>query len=78
MQRAEVATVVPGVASARSRTTARDRVLEARVPLVATAVAVGLLPLLVPGGPGNIAPVDLLIAVAVVAVMLWSSSGVEL
>jgi hypothetical protein len=80
MQRAQVATVVPGGASARSRnrTTARDRVLEARTPLVATAVAVGLLPLLVPGGPGNTAPVDLFIAVAVVAVLLWASTGVEL
>jgi hypothetical protein len=41
-------------------------------------VAVGLLPLLVPGGPGNTAPVDLFIAVAVVSVLLWASSGVEL
>jgi hypothetical protein len=80
MQRAQVATVVPGIASARSPnpTMVPDRLLEARAPLVATAVAVGLLPLLVPGGPGNIAPVDLFIAVAVLAVLLWSSSDVEL
>jgi hypothetical protein len=52
--------------------------LHARVPLVATAVAVGLLPLLVPDGPGNSAPVDPFIAVAAGAVVLWASSGTEL
>jgi hypothetical protein len=80
MEQAWVATVAPGDVSApyREQATACDRVLEAGVPLVATAVAVGLLPLLVPDGPGNIAPVDLFIAVAVMAVILWASSGVEL
>jgi hypothetical protein len=80
MQRAHIATVLPEVGSATSgtATTTRPRLLEARTPLVATAVAVALLPLLVPGGPGNIAPVDLFIAAALVAVLVWASTGVQL
>lgn len=75
-----MATVGQGEVSTYGRElpTARDRVLEGWAPLVATAVAVGLLPLLVPDGPGNIAPVDLSIAVALMAVLLWASSGVQL
>jgi hypothetical protein len=80
MQQGQMATVGQGEVSAYGRElpTARDRVLEGWAPLVATAVAVGLLPLLLPDGPGNIAPVDLSIAVALMAVLLWASSGVEL
>jgi hypothetical protein len=80
MQQGQMATVGQGEVSAYGRElpTARDRVLEGWAPLVATAVAVGLLPLLLPDGPGNIAPVDFSIAVALMAVLLWASSGVEL
>jgi O-antigen ligase/polysaccharide polymerase Wzy-like membrane protein len=43
-----------------------------RVALATTAVAVALLPLLVPAGPANIAPVDVPIAVALLACLLWA------
>jgi hypothetical protein len=40
--------------------------------LVATAAGVALLPLLRPGGPANVAPVDVLIAAAIGATVLWA------
>jgi hypothetical protein len=49
----------------------------ARTPVVAAAVAVALLPLLRPGGPGSIAPVDLLIALAFAACVFWGVSSEE-
>ena len=44
-----------------------------RLALGATAVAVAMLPLLVPGGPSNSAPEDLLIVIAIGAAMFWAS-----
>ena len=44
-----------------------------RLSLWAAATAVAMLPLLVPGGPSNLAPVDLLIVIALGAAMLWTS-----
>jgi hypothetical protein len=46
-----------------------------RVALGATAVAVAMLPLLVPAGPANIAPVDALIAVAIAACLMWAGTS---
>ena len=42
----------------------------ARLATLAVAVAVAMLPLLRPGGPGNSAPVDIVIVVAIVATVL--------
>ncbi len=55
-----------------------DAGLDARVPLIATVVAVVLVPFLTPGGPAGIAPVDLFIAIAAAAVMVWASVGVKI
>ena len=44
-----------------------------RLTLGLTAVAVAMLPLLRPGGPGNVAPVDLLLGAALLAFPLWAS-----
>ena len=50
-----------------------------RVALVATAVGIALLPLLVPAGPANLAPVDALIAVTVFTCLVWAlASGQRL
>jgi hypothetical protein len=46
-----------------------------RLALVLAATAVALLPLLKPAGPANLAPVDGLILLAVVAAMLWAGSS---
>jgi O-Antigen ligase len=46
-----------------------------RLALGATAAAVALLPLLSPGGPANIAPVDLLIGLALAACLLWAGTS---
>ena len=46
-----------------------------RVALAATATAVALLPLAVPQGPGNVAPIDLLVVMAVLAAMLWAATS---
>jgi hypothetical protein len=57
-----------------NRLNALDR---ARTPVIAAAAAVALLPLLRPGGPGGIAPVDLLIALALAACVFWGVSSEE-
>lgn len=44
-----------------------------RLAVGGTAVAVAMLPLLVPGGPSNSAPEDLLIVLAIAAVLFWTS-----
>jgi hypothetical protein len=49
----------------------------ARTPVVAAAAAVALLPLLRPSGPGAIAPVDLLIGLALAACVFWGVSSEE-
>jgi hypothetical protein len=43
-----------------------------RFAIVTTAVAVAMLPLLVPRGPANAAPADLFIGIAVVACLSWA------
>ena len=53
-----------------------SRALQGERPaLIAAAVAVAMLPLLVPAGPANIAPVDALIATALVACLLWGGTS---
>lgn len=47
---------------------------EERWAVVMVAVATALLPLLKPGGPSNLAPVDAPIAVALLAALLWAGS----
>jgi hypothetical protein len=44
-----------------------------RIALVTTAAAVAMLPLAVPTGPGNAAPIDVLIVAAVGACLLWTA-----
>jgi hypothetical protein len=71
----EAAAVRPARASrleVRPRTVSRPFDGE-RIALGATAVAVAMLPVLVPGGPGNSAPDDLLIVIAIGAAMFWAS-----
>ena len=46
-----------------------------RNALRAVAAATALLPLLRPGGPGNTAPVDVFLIVAIVATAIWAVSG---
>jgi hypothetical protein len=46
-----------------------------RAALVTTAAAVAMLPLLVPRGPGNAAPADLFIVVALLACLMWASAS---
>jgi O-Antigen ligase len=45
-----------------------------RFALLVTAVAVALLPLAVPEGPSNTAPIDLFMAAALVACLLWAAT----
>ena len=58
-----------------SRRAARDALTGERLALGATAASVALLPLLRPEGPANTAPVDLVIAVAIVASLLWAGTA---
>src|SRR4051812_35432977 len=44
-----------------------------RIAVLITAVAIALLPLAVPQGPSNTAPIDLLLAAAVGASLLWAA-----
>jgi len=46
-----------------------------RLAFGAAAAAVAMLPLLIPGGPSNIAPVDLLIALAVGTCVFWAGTS---
>lgn len=61
----------------RSRVRLRRRSHEqgGRLALGATCVAVAMLPLVTPRGPGNAAPVDGLIVVAIVVSLLWLASA---
>ncbi|HEX3268913.1 MAG TPA: O-antigen ligase family protein [Gaiellaceae bacterium] len=55
---------------------ASSKVLDrSRVPVVACAAVVALLPLIRPGGPANSAPVDVLIALALAASVFWAVSS---
>jgi hypothetical protein len=61
----------------RARSTA-DRLVALdgeRIAVGATAVAVAMLPLLAPRGPGNLGPIDALMAVGVFACLLWAGSS---
>jgi len=44
------------------------------LPVVAVGIAIAGLPLLLPKGPGNSAPADVLIGAAIVVVLLWAAS----
>jgi hypothetical protein len=44
-----------------------------RLSVRTAAAAIAMLPLLVPGGPSNLAPIDLLIVIALGTAMLWTS-----
>jgi O-Antigen ligase len=51
------------------------RVSGERLAVATTALAVAMLPLAVPTGPANAAPIDILIAVALGASLLWASTA---
>jgi len=66
-----VALAARGSAVVRGRTAA-VAVTGEGLALIATVAAVAMLPLLVPRGPANTAPVDLLIGGAIATVLLWA------
>jgi hypothetical protein len=73
-----VTEVVAFRASAPPRPNASARALPRpvtgeKLAVGSAAAAVALMPLLVPGGPSNLAPVDLFILAALLAAMLWTS-----
>ena len=59
------------------RRAAHDRATGERLALRATAVVIAALPLAVPAGPANIVPTDGLIAVALMACLLWGGASVH-
>lgn len=63
----------PAIAGRTAGRRSRRRLEGERIAVVATAVAVALLPLAVPEGPSNTAPIDALVAAAVVASLLWAT-----
>jgi O-antigen ligase len=62
----------PGAAAPRKKSLARSAGEPSAGVLGTVAVAVALTPLTAPKGPGNGAPIDLLIALAVFAVFVWA------
>jgi hypothetical protein len=69
------ATTVPGRSRFHPGALPSERALTGeRLALGATAVGVAMLPLAVPAGPANIAPIDALIAIAVGATLLWAGT----
>ena len=68
-----VGSAVPVRPSIRPRAMAGRRQGE-RLAVLTTAVAVGLIPLAVPAGTANAAPIDLLMAVAIGACLFWAGS----
>jgi len=63
------------VATFRSQSRARQRVERTdTLPLIAVGGAIAGLPLLLPKGPGNSAPADVLIAATVITVLVWAAS----
>jgi hypothetical protein len=50
---------------------------ESRLPVTLAAVAIAMLPLLVPGGPANTAPVDLLMGLTIAAAVLWTGTSLQ-
>lgn len=65
----------PGSAGAATDAAAGRVPTELRVPLAVVVLGVALLPLLVPTGPGNTSPVDLVLWAAVVVAVPWSVSA---
>lgn len=63
---------LPGRARAAGKAEARHG---ERLALWLTAAAVAFLPLLIPSGPSNIAPVDVLVGPSVIACLLWAGSS---
>src|SRR6476661_6022506 len=66
-------------ATVRARPSIRPRALAGqrqgeRLAVLTTAVAVGLIPLAVPAGAANAAPIDLLMAIAIGACLFWAGS----
>ena len=45
-----------------------------RLAVLTTAVAVGLIPLAIPAGPANVAPIDVFMAIAIGACLFWAGS----
>jgi O-antigen ligase/polysaccharide polymerase Wzy-like membrane protein len=70
----EAAISLPSAGTARSRPTAAARVTGERLAVATTATAIAFLPVLVPQGPANIAPVDPLVVLAVVSCLFWAGS----
>jgi hypothetical protein len=68
-----VGTTVRARPSIRPRAMAGRRQGE-RLAVLTTAVAVGLIPLAVPAGTANAAPIDLLMAIAIGACLFWAGS----
>ena len=60
--------------TARARGAVGRRGAVEGVALNVTAIAVALVPLAVPQGPGNTAPIDLLLTVAVATCLLWATT----
>jgi hypothetical protein len=63
----------------RVRPTTRPRAMAGRrqgerLAVLTTAVAVGLIPLAIPAGPANVAPIDVFMAVAIGACLFWAGS----
>lgn len=66
-------------ATVRARPSIRPRAMAGRrqgerLAVLTTAVAVGLIPLAVPAGTANAAPIDLLMAIAIGACLFWAGS----
>ena len=63
----------------RVRPTTRPRAMAARrqgerLAVLTTAVAVGLIPLAIPAGPANVAPIDVFMAIAIGSCLFWAGS----
>ena len=65
----------PWTQVARSPSRGAEAIEGERIAVVTTAAGVAMVPLLAPAGPGNVAPVDLIIAVAVSACLFWAGSS---
>lgn len=63
----------------RVRPTTRPRAMAGRrqgerLAVLTTAVAVGLIPLAIPAGPANVAPIDVFMAIAIGSCLFWAGS----
>jgi hypothetical protein len=72
----ETAARTPAAAPAVAGGVDWDRLLDGeRMAVALSAAAVAALPLLSPAGPGNVAPVDLVMAMALSACLLWAGTS---